>query len=944
MTTKGFYKVFSVILTLAFKCCIAVDDGNSSSSSDIPENLSNSTKQFEYCVAWGENVIVSNQTNHDSNFYLNHNVSDFLSAECGFKNHTKITGYLGTYPLVTHEYDIGNIEIMSSNISEFQQTYFCGLPILWSLILIDNQLDDISKVGLGIYDGCEVINQQCNYEIQELRLDKNPIKVVRNTSLCLLKNLTELRLRNCELEMIEEGAFKYNVNLRNLFLVGNRLKVIPPIGHLNRLKQLDIASNLLTSIKNDDLKNTISLIYFDLSYNQINNIEDHAFDNLLSIRYLNISHNRVKNISKPFKDLNVNTLDISYNQLNEILTGLFSPYLEILIATDNVISKIYGPLSMKEINLKQLDLRRNNLTVLPDLRVPYKMEIFDLSHNNISTFYFNSIDIELREKVEIRYFPVTKLINNSIEILFFQNVPADLYELNDNPLACNCENAWLFNNNSSRKNQLIGKSCKQVSKFNPNNISKLSSDMLCESNYNNSNRCTSNREITISKSGNILEQFNCKFQCPFNCYCYTTQHLLTVHLYCSNTKSVTVPEFFNPQSIDKNAKIIVWLNGNNFPNVKSDNFSDYFNVKEMYLYNSNIGTIDQMTFQIMTDVEIIDLRNNHLTTLPLNLFDNLKSLKKLFLSGNKLKLLHKDIFKQTTSLQFLYLHDNNLSNFPVWAINDTISLKQLTLHRNIWSCECDFIVKFNEFLLAHLSTVLNVNDIYCNYTNGTVSSSPVVKYDISLCKIIINYIMWSSIAAACVLLLVATVLLFIYRFEVRVLLYAKLKVRILKRWSTEESEGKIFDAFIAYSSEDSDFLRDEILPKLEEIENPFNICLHERNFLAGGAIMDTILEAVKLSSRTIIILTDKFVNSGWCMYEFKAAHMQMMLDRCPRVLLIVKDDIPDEIDPQLKMYIKTNTYLKWGETLFWEKLYYAMPNQRVQQITEEPSPFFTTTM
>ncbi|GAB6025517.1 TOLL-like receptor [Chamberlinius hualienensis] len=573
------------------------------------------------------------------------------------------------------------------------------------------------------------------------------------------------------------------------------------------------------------------------------------------------------------------------------------------------------------------------------------MEIFDLSHNNISTFYFHAFDIKSRLEKHKIDFPVTKLINNSIEILFFQNVSADLYELNDNPLACNCENSWLFNNNnnSSRNNQVIGNPCKQVSKFNPNNISKLSSDMLCESNYNDSNRCI-HREITNLISANFLQQFNCTFECPFNCYCYTTQNLLTAHLYCSNTKSITIPDFLNPQSIDKNAKIIAWLNGNNFQNLKSDHFSRYFNVKEIYLYNSNITTIDKMTFQIMTDVEIIDLRNNHLTTLPLNLFDNQKSLKKLFLSGNNLKLLPKDTFKQTKSLQYIYLHDNKLSNFPIWTIHDTISLKQLTLHRNIWSCECNFIVNFNEFLLTHLSTVLNVNEIFCNYTNGTVSSSPVVKYDISPCKIIINYVMWSSIAVACVLLLVCIVLLFIYRFEVRVLLYAKLKVRILKRWSMEESEGKVFDAFIAYNSEDSDFLRLEILPKLEEIDNPFNICLHERNFLAGGAIMDTILEAVKLSSRTIIILTEKFITSGWCMYEFKAAHMQMMLDRCPRVLLIVKDDIPDDIDPQLKMYIKTNTYLKWGETLFWEKLYYAMPNQRVKQALDEPSPFFTTTM
>ena len=124
----------------------------------------------------------------------------------------------------------------------------------------------------------------------------------------------------------------------------------------------------------------------------------------------------------------------------------------------------------------------------------------------------------------------------------------------------------------------------------------------------------------------------------------------------------------------------------------------------------------------------------------------------------------------------------------------------------------------------------------------------------------------------------------------------------------------------------------ELLPKLEDNPREFQICFHTRDWLPGEWIQNHIIRTVEESRRIVIVLSNSFINSVWGLMEFKYAYYYMKKENRNRVIIILYNDIQEErnIDEVLKNFLKLNTYVKWGDVYFWEKLLSALPKTAKQ--------------
>lgn len=138
-------------------------------------------------------------------------------------------------------------------------------------------------------------------------------------------------------------------------------------------------------------------------------------------------------------------------------------------------------------------------------------------------------------------------------------------------------------------------------------------------------------------------------------------------------------------------------------------------------------------------------------------------------------------------------------------------------------------------------------------------------------------------------------------------------------------KNKKYDSFVSFSHKDEEFVVKHLVPELEGGSTPFKLCLHYRDWVVGDWIPSQIARSVDESRKTIIVLSPDFLESVWGLIEFRTAHMSALKDRQNRVIIILYGEMSTKgLDPELKLYLSMNTYIKWGDYLFWERLKYAL--------------------
>ncbi|XP_063442091.1 protein toll-like [Mytilus trossulus] len=188
------------------------------------------------------------------------------------------------------------------------------------------------------------------------------------------------------------------------------------------------------------------------------------------------------------------------------------------------------------------------------------------------------------------------------------------------------------------------------------------------------------------------------------------------------------------------------------------------------------------------------------------------------------------------------------------------------------------------------------------------------------------------VLSICILILIVIIILLTkFRKEIFILTYTRFHI-ILPCQPAEVSENKTYDAFVSYSSQDEEW----VSKTFNELEvssqsdgyHQFRFCLHHRDFVPGKTIFDNVIDSVESSRHTVIILSKHFLQSHYCMYEFHEAFQQSIIERKRHMVVVLMENIPEgELPTDLKRCLKTFTYIRRDDSIFKDRLIFAMSHK-----------------
>ncbi|TRY90413.1 hypothetical protein DNTS_018910 [Danionella cerebrum] len=330
-----------------------------------------------------------------------------------------------------------------------------------------------------------------------------------------------------------------------------------------------------------------------------------------------------------------------------------------------------------------------------------------------------------------------------------------------------------------------------------------------------------------------------------------------------------------------------------------------------------------------TSVSHLDLSYSSLDQLDMDYFNKASNLTTLLLSGNKIKFIPSGW--NNPHLSTLALDGNSFGLVSLMSFKDMPSLRVLSAGNNPYHCTCDLYTFIQETTSKGKVDIKGWPNNYKCYHPEHFLNTMVSQYFPGhlVCNITLVIIISVSTTAVVVLAL----MLLCYIFHVPWYMKATYQIIRAKYRAHKEGLGQAMDytfhAFISYSHSDADWVRNQLLPCLENAKPPYRLCIHERDFVPGRWIIDNIIENIENSRKVIFVLSHNFVNSEWCNYELYFAQQRAIGKTFSDVILVVKEPIDPTSLPskfcKLKRMLNTKTYLEWPQqateqSFFWIQL------------------------
>lgn len=852
------------------------------------------------------------------------------------------------------------LNLSYNRISKLDPSFFRDLYTLQILNLEHNSLETIPA------DTFAPMNN-----LHTLIISYNKITYLDAYSLNGLYVLSLLALDNNQLEGIHPEAFRNCSSLQDLNLNSNQLKAVPlALKDMRLLRTVDLGENLITYLEEPGFRGLVSLYGLRMLGNRIQNVSKRAFADLPALQILNLAKNKIQRVEHgSFSNSpNLQAIRLDSNQLTEV-NGLFADISSLLWlnVSDNQLE--WFDYALIPEGLQWLDLHKNNIRELGNrynLDYELKLEQLDASFNKISKISASSVPSGIQllfmndnlisivephtfikktnlSRVDLYANQISSMDLNALRLTPVDpEKPLPEFYIGGNPFQCDCTMEWLQRINKldhlrqhPRVMDLESIYCKLLHNRENNYMPLIeveSSQFLC----------TYKTHCFALCHCCDFDACDCEMTCPTNCTCYHDQLWSANVVECSGAGYTEMP---NTIPMDASE---VYLDGNNFGELSSHSFIGRKNLKVLYANNSNIAAVYNHTFSGLRRLIVLHLENNHIKELLGFELASLESLRELYLQGNMIHHIDNRTFLELKQLEVLRLDENRLYSFEVWQLSLNPYLVEIGLAYNHWACDCGYVTKFKVWLKQNYGKVVDATRITCVVNNSTNQLGPkMADFNSSNCPhfysdgnraIVEHQVMndYLPLLLGTMCIFIASVVIvcgaFYYRRELRVWVYSRCGLRMCYKttaFDEQQDKDRLFDAYVSYSVKDEVFVTQTLAPGLESGDPSYRLCLHYRDFNVSAYVADTIIEAVESSKRTIIVLSKNFLHNEWCRFEFKSALHEVLKDRRKRLIFVVTGELPPrDLDPDLRLYLKTNTVIEWGDRQFWQKLQFAMPDVR----------------
>ena len=854
---------------------------------------------------------------------------------------------------------------MNFNIKLFSRFDRLKRKLFWdleSLEILDLSNNKISEIPYKLF------KSQANLKM--LKLSRNLLTQLASETLLGIEKLNHLMLDNNLLEEIDDGVFSNFSSLSVLDLSNNNLAKIPQsLRFLRNLKSLDLSHNLIADMDLVDLSMS-QLWRLDLSGNRIGNISVGALQELKSLQILDLSNNKIEEVERGAFDFtkviravrldsnyltrmdnlfdelpNLTWLNISDNRIEMFDYAMVPRNLLWLDLHKNKITSLENYFGIDDgITLQNIDVGYNRITSIGPLNVPKSVEVLLLNDNDITNVAaYTFTDKPKLKKVDLSVNKMNKVDKNSIRVASdLDNLPK--FFLGGNPIECDCEMVWLKTINEKNVLQhlphiadLESIYCKLPYSLDQTFAPLVDAnpqDFLCSYQTHCFQLCHCCE----------YDACDCEMSCPTHCTCFHDITWTKNIAQCSSANFTALPPKLPMDATE------LYLDGNNIGKLKSHTFIGRKNLRVLFLNNSNIELVQNNTFNGLPTMTILHLENNRISKLEGDEFQGLTDLRELYLQDNMISYINNVTFRVLQNLEVLFLQGNKIVDFPVWLLSNNPYLISVRLVENLWSCDCLYVHQFKSWLENHRNKVFDAEVLECISNEVEQRSVRYLEHDTSDCldtrevtsshiqtRVATDYIPLVIVSLSIVIIISVIVLvMFIYRNEMRVWLHYKYGVRFFQRVDSDETDNdKIFDVFVVYSGMDDMFVGQVLAPELELGSSHYRLCLYHRDLPSLQYVADAIVQASDAARRTVVVLSDSFLKQDWSRYDFRSGLHAAMRASGKRTIFVVLGDIVErELDAELRLYLKTCTVVRWGETKFWQKLKFSLPDLSVHAMSQ----------